>query len=148
MSGGPPSEAFVDTRVLHDFREEIEPLQDSIAEQLAARGYPLPSLFAIKLALEEAINNAFRHGNRNERGKRVVIRVRIDTRQAVFEVQDEGHGFDPGTVPDPTLDENIEIPSGRGIMLIKAYMHEVSFVPPGNCIRMVYRNDPRAAARV
>jgi serine/threonine-protein kinase RsbW len=54
-------------------------------------------------------------------------------------VEDEGPGFDPATIPDPTEDENLEIPSGRGVMLIKAYMTEVEYVPPGNLLRMTYR---------
>ncbi len=65
--------------------------------------------------------------------------LRISAHQAYFEVEDDGPGFDPTTVPDPTHDENIEIPSGRGIMLIKAYMSEVAYLPPGNRLSMTYR---------
>ncbi len=54
-------------------------------------------------------------------------------------VQDEGVGFDPAAVPDPTRPENVDIPSGRGIMLMRAYMTEVEFDPPGNRVRMTYR---------
>ena len=47
------------------------------------------------------------------------------------------------SVPDPTLDENIEIPSGRGIMLMRAYMSEISYKDPGNRVIMVFeRRDP------
>lgn len=120
-------------------REEIESIQDEVADELKRRGYPEQGRFAVRLALEEAAVNAFRHGNRNEPGKTVSIRAQIDDAEAVFEVEDQGEGFDPGCVPDPTLEENIEIPSGRGIMLIKAYMTDVRFMPPGNIIRMVYR---------
>ncbi|MBX3354318.1 MAG: ATP-binding protein [Phycisphaeraceae bacterium] len=121
-------------------REAIDPLQEEIAAELARRDYPEQGRFAVRLALEEAAVNAFRHGNRNEPGKTVSVRATIDDREAVFEVEDQGEGFDPGCVPDPTLEENIEIPSGRGIMLIRAYMSEVAYLPPGNIIRMVYRN--------
>jgi serine/threonine-protein kinase RsbW len=54
-------------------------------------------------------------------------------------VEDEGEGFDPGSVPDPTDDANIEIPSGRGLMLMGAYMSEIRYVPPGNRVEMIYR---------
>ena len=55
---------------------------------------------------------------------------------------DEGNGFDPGDVPDPTAVENIERPCGRGLMLMRHYMNEVSFNGPGNSVRMakVLRN--------
>ena len=53
-----------------------------------------------------------------------------------------GPGFKPDTIPDPTLDENLEIPSGRGLMLIRAYMTSVEFNEPGNRLTMVYRKPP------
>jgi serine/threonine-protein kinase RsbW len=54
-------------------------------------------------------------------------------------VEDEGVGFDPAAVPDPTRPENVDIPSGRGIMLMRAYMTEVEFDPPGNRVRMTFK---------
>ena len=54
-------------------------------------------------------------------------------------VEDEGCGFDPGAVPDPTEEANLEIPSGRGIMLMRAYMTEVEIMSPGNRIEMTFR---------
>ena len=91
------------------------------------------------VAVEEAVVNGFRHGNRSDPAKVVVFRTHIDASGAVFEVLDEGPGFDPAAIPNPTEDENLEIPSGRGVMLIKAYMTQVEYVPPGNKLRMVYR---------
>ncbi|RLS94396.1 MAG: ATP-binding protein, partial [Planctomycetota bacterium] len=58
----------------------------------------------------------------------------------------QGPVLDPMAVPAPTVDENLEIPSGRGVMLIKAYMTEVAYLPPGNKLRMVYRK-PKAQAQ-
>ena len=49
---------------------------------------------------------------------------------------DEGEGFDPGVIPDPRADENLEKPGGRGIMLMRAYMDEVAFNERGNEVRM------------
>ena len=56
-----------------------------------------------------------------------------------LEIEDEGEGFDPRSVPDPTTVENVEIPSGRGIILMRAFMTDVRFFPPGNRLRMTYR---------
>ena len=97
------------------------------------------ALFAVRLCLEEALVNAFRHGNRLEPSLVVKFQASIGPDVCVFEVQDEGEGFDPGGVPDPTADENLEIPSGRGIMLMRAYMSEVEYLEPGNRLRMVFR---------
>jgi anti-sigma regulatory factor (Ser/Thr protein kinase) len=69
----------------------------------------------------------------------VFFRAQIDDKAAMFEIEDQGPGFDPKAIPDPTDQFNIEMPSGRGVMLIKAYMTDVEYVPPGNKLRMTYR---------
>ena len=59
-------------------------------------------------------------------------------------VEDQGPGFDPGCLPDPTDLSNLEKPSGRGLMLIRTFMDEVDFNPRGNRIRMVKRRESAA----
>jgi serine/threonine-protein kinase RsbW len=125
--------------LLRDQRTDVERIQTVVADALKDRDYGESAIWAIRLAIEEAIVNGFRHGNKGDPTKAVYFACRIGTTEADFEVRDEGPGFDPDTVPDPTEEENIEIPSGRGIMLIKAYMTEVSYFKPGNHLRMVYR---------
>ena len=98
------------------------------------------SRFAIKLALEEAITNAIRHGNRNDPTKHITVRYRVTPDEAVIWLSDEGRGFNPEVVPDPTLDENLNKPNGRGIMLMRAYMDEVSFGECGSQVRLVKVN--------
>ena len=129
---------FERTWELREQRESIEQVQAAVSGALEAAGYGEAAAFAIRLALEEALVNGFRHGNKGDPDKRVQVDCRIDPSTVVIEVQDEGEGFDPGSVPDPTAEENIEIPSGRGIMLMRAYMTSVEFVPPGNRLRIVY----------
>lgn len=124
---------------LHEMREDVERVQRIVADALAVRGYDADAMFAIRLCLEEALVNGFRHGNRFEPGLVVKFRASLSRDECRFEVEDEGEGFDPGGVPDPTAEENLEIPSGRGIMLMRAYMAEVEYLDPGNCLRMVYR---------
>lgn len=137
---------FHEQRVLHDLRTDVEPVQEAVAAELERYGFGTPAAFAIRLALEEAIVNAFRHGNRNDPAKKVHLTATIDRERAVFEIRDEGPGFDLTAVPDPTEEENLEIPSGRGIMLMRAYMNEVEYLPPGNILRMVYRRDEAPGA--
>ena len=141
MSRPPSSGDYSERRVLRDERTDIDEVQAQVATQLASLGYEPTACWAIRLALEEALRNAFRHGNKNDPKKTVRFMCRISARETYFEVEDDGPGFDPATVPDPTHDENIEIPSGRGIMLIKAYMSEVEYLPPGNRLAMTYRRE-------
>lgn len=93
-------------------------------------------LFGIKLAIEEALVNAIKHGNGLDASRFVHIRYRADRSQFWIEIEDEGEGFAPETVPDPTIPENIERPSGRGILLMRSFMTECTFVPPGNICRL------------
>ena len=71
--------------------------------------------------------------------KTLKVSYQVTPEEVRIEVEDQGSGFDPDAVPDPTEDVNLEIPSGRGIMLIRAYMTEVRFHPPGNRMEMVFR---------
>ena len=64
----------------------------------------------------------------------------VDDRRASITITDQGRGFDPGQVADPTADENLEKPCGRGIMLMRAYMDEVQFRRGGQQVRLIKRN--------
>ncbi|MDD4891105.1 MAG: ATP-binding protein, partial [Phycisphaerae bacterium] len=88
----------------------IEPL---VLAQLHRHGYSEESIFAIRLALEEALANAINHGNGRNSSKSVRVEFCIDDRQAVIRISDEGGGFRRAAVPDPTAPENIEKPCGR-----------------------------------
>lgn len=117
---------------------EIESTQSLIEGLLSQFGYTDAAIFAIRLSIEEAMMNGFRHGNLQDPNKFVEVRWRIDSQSANFHVIDEGEGFDPEAVPDPTLDENLEIPSGRGLMLIRAYMSDARYHDPGNHLEMTF----------
>lgn len=115
---------------------QIEKVQSGVAHALAMFSYPEAAMFAIRLSIEEAVMNGFHHGNLSDPQKTVEVRWHIDNKMAVLHVIDEGDGFDPEGVPDPTLDENLEIPSGRGLMLIRAYMSFSHYHTPGNHLEM------------
>ena len=93
--------------------------------------------FAVKLALEEALTNAVKHGNGNDATKKLVVRSYVDQQRVVIAIRDQGSGFAPKAVPDPTADENLERPNGRGIMLMQAYMTRVWFNDQGNEVWML-----------
>jgi serine/threonine-protein kinase RsbW len=93
-------------------------------------------VFSIKLAVEEALVNAIKHGNQMDRAKQVRISYRLHADRFEVSVSDEGAGFDPTDVPDPTAIENLERPCGRGLMLMRHYMSEVAFNDRGNSVSM------------
>ena len=111
--------------------------EDRIMAELMRCGYDSDTSFAIKLSLEEAITNAVKHGNKNDPAKRIVVRFQITVQRTVIMVADDGAGFSPDEVPDPTADKNLERPNGRGIMLMHAYMTKVWFSETGNEVWML-----------
>ena len=117
----------------------IKQAERHVLDETCRCGYAESDAFAIRLAVVEALNNAVRHGNCCDPAKKVCIYIDVDENRAEITVTDEGAGFDPKTVPDPTVDENLEKPCGRGIMLMHAYMDEVNFNERGNSVRLVKR---------
>jgi serine/threonine-protein kinase RsbW len=117
-------------------------VQEKILSDIERRGFNEQTRFAIKLALEEALINAIKHGNRFDPRKEVHVEATITPEEALIIVEDEGPGFDRSSVPDPTLRENVEKCSGRGILLIEAYMNQVQWTNGGRCLRMIKRNEP------
>jgi serine/threonine-protein kinase RsbW len=101
-------------------------------------GYTEASVFALRLALEEAVVNGFKHGNREAPGLTVDLAWRVAPDRVRISVQDQGPGFEPEEVPDPRSPENLDRPSGRGIMLMRAYMTRVRYNDRGNRVEMEY----------
>ena len=89
-------------------------------------------IFGVHLALEEALANAIRHGNGLDASKQVRILCNVSRYCVRIEVEDEGQGFDPADVPDPTDDVRLEVASGRGIMLMRSFMSRVEYNESGN----------------
>jgi serine/threonine-protein kinase RsbW len=115
---------------------EARRIQEEIERQLKECNYSEREIFSVKLALEEALVNAIKHGNQFDRDKKVHIAYHIRPERIDIHIADEGCGFDPAEVPDPTAVENLERPCGRGLMLMRYYMNEVSFSSSGNSVFM------------
>ena len=137
----PSDEGLAGRHVFESRREEVERVQRLLLDALTAHDYDEASCFAIRLALEEALANAYKHGNKEDPRKMVTIDYRIEANRVEFGIADEGDGFDPEAVPDPTAEENLEIPAGRGLMLIKSFMTNVQIDPPGNRLHMTYERE-------
>jgi serine/threonine-protein kinase RsbW len=115
---------------------ETRRVQEEIERALIQWEFEDREIFSIKLALEEALVNAIKHGNQLDKGKKVYISYSISAERFDIRIDDEGKGFDPDDVPDPMAPENLERPSGRGLLLMRHYMTEVIYHPPGNVLTM------------
>jgi serine/threonine-protein kinase RsbW len=126
---------FTDVRIPSD-HAEARRLQEELEGQLQARRASDQEVFSVRLALEEALVNAIKHGNQMDRAKQVHIAYRFLVDRFEIQITDEGVGFDPSDVPDPTAVENLERPCGRGLMLMRHYMTEVNYNERGNSVFM------------
>ena len=129
--------------VANDLRAAKQP-EECIMRELARHKYGRECCFAVRLAIEEALTNAIKHGNNNDRAKSLSIWFHVSDKRVVVGVADEGNGFKPKAVPDPTANENLERPNGRGIMLMHAYMTKVCYNQTGNEVWLLKRNTPPA----
>lgn len=92
-----------------------------------------------RVGLTEALSNAMLYGNGDDPSKRVVVRVSMLEGRLEARVSDQGLGFDPTLVPDPTLPENLTRPCGRGLFLMRSLLDEVSYNDRGNEVTLVLR---------
>jgi serine/threonine-protein kinase RsbW len=122
---------------------DLEPALARVLADLAASGYAEKDQFGIRLALDEALANGIKHGNRQDPAKTVTLRHRVTPDCLLAEVEDEGPGFDPDRVPDPLAEENLERACGRGLFLMRAYMTWVRYNERGNRVTLCkYRTLP------
>lgn len=111
-------------------------VQETIVSLMERFCYSDRDVFAMRLSLEEGITNAIRHGNKFSPEKQVAIRCTIDESRMRVEVQDQGDGFEPEEVPDPTAEEFLERPSGRGLLLMRAYLNHCEYSDGGRRLTM------------
>lgn len=90
------------------------------------------------LSLVECVNNAIVHGNKLDPNKMVHIHYLINNQRIVVTVTDEGEGFDPDSLPDPTAEENLTKECGRGIFLMKNLCDEIDFTDNGRTVTMTF----------
>jgi serine/threonine-protein kinase RsbW len=101
-------------------------LSEEITRRIAGVvGFGDEECHKIAMAVRESVINAYQHGNRRQRGKKVVLTFVFEPERLVIHVLDEGAGFELAQVADPLTEENLLRSSGRGIFLIKSFMDEV-----------------------
>ena len=107
-------------------------VQERIVGLLEQHGWAMRDAFAVRLSLEEALVNAIKHGNRMDPTKQVYIACKFSGDEVSVTIEDQGDGFKMIEVPDPTDDDNLDKPGGRGIMLIRSFMTTVEYNDKGN----------------
>jgi serine/threonine-protein kinase RsbW len=104
--------------------------------QLEAQQWLQRDIFGVHLATEEAIVNAILHGNSADKNKRVHVVCVLSPDRLRVEITDEGPGFNPDALPDPTRGECLHAAGGRGVMLMRSFMSRVEFNQRGNRVMM------------
>jgi len=116
-------------------------VQKKILDEVKRHHYSEGSFHAIHLALEEGLTNAVKHGNKHDAKKTVQIEAKVTAKSTEIIIEDQGKGFARKEVPDPCAKENLLKPSGRGILLMEAYMDKVEYTRGGRRVRMVKKNE-------
>lgn len=120
---------------LEAYREKVEPYIVSLSNYMLGK----ERTFGVRLACEEAVSNAIKHGNQKDETKKVKIEIKTDDsteNKLEIIVEDEGNGFDRDKIPDCTLEENLGLPLGRGICLMESYSNKIIY--KGNRIILIF----------
>jgi serine/threonine-protein kinase RsbW len=107
--------------------ENIEVAERALVDLCHRAGCGDDEEYWLITALREAVANAVRHGNQQDPGRVVTVAYEIVNSTITIRVEDEGDGFDPADIPDPTDPENLLRPSGRGIFYMRQFMNRVDF---------------------
>ena len=107
-----------------------------IEQRLKTLGLDKDQIADMAISVTEMVNNAIVHGNKNDPCKKVMLRIKVDKSKVSIEIEDEGKGFKPNSLPCPINQENLLKEVGRGVFIVKALMDEVcySFKPEGGTI--------------
>lgn len=113
-----------------------QPVVEAILDRLKQHAWIEHDVFGVHLALEEALVNAIKHGNGLDEHKQVTVDCKMSSERLWIRIADEGSGFVPDDIPDPTTPENLDHTGGRGIMLMRSFMSRVEYNAEGNCVVM------------
>jgi serine/threonine-protein kinase RsbW len=115
-------------------------VENAIDEVTIVLGISQDNYGKILVSAMEAVNNAILHGNKLNPEKIVDIEISYKSDQLNITVTDEGQGFRPETVPDPTIPENIEALNGRGVYLMAHLADKIEYSEKGNSVTMTFKN--------
>jgi serine/threonine-protein kinase RsbW len=115
-------------------------VENAIDEVMNEIGITQENYGKILVSTLEAVNNAIMHGNKFEKDKIVDVEISFKNSKLKIKISDEGVGFKPGSVPDPTTPKNLESLNGRGIFLMSKLADEVKYSKRGNAVTMFFKN--------
>ena len=121
--------------------ESLRIVENAIDEATTIIGISQDNYGKILVSAMEAVNNAILHGNHSDPEKMVDIEIEFKSNELQITVTDEGTGFRPETVPDPTTPENIEALNGRGIYLMSHLADKIQYNKKGNSVTMTFKNN-------
>jgi len=128
--------------VLPSHIEAVADAAVAVTDFIRNCGVSEEAAFGVEMAVREAVTNAMVHGNHEDESKSVEVIFNCHADELEVEVRDQGEGFDPATVPDPTNAENLLKTSGRGIFLMRTFMDQIEWVnrpEGGTMVRMTKR---------
>ncbi len=116
------------------YYEEIDSVSATILRDMDETGYSDERIRKMKLTITELLANAIGHGNRDDHSKKVIVGHVVEATKVIVSIMDDGEGFDPASIPDPTLPENLIKDHGRGLYIVRNYVDEMQFNKAGNRI--------------
>ncbi len=99
--------------------------------------WPGGDMFHVQMAMEEALVNAIEHGNKRCESKLVAVAISVSGQEITIQIKDQGDGFDHRNVADPTEEERLDQPRGRGVLLIRELMSQSRYNDLGNELVMI-----------
>ncbi|MBK7711221.1 MAG: ATP-binding protein [Bacteroidales bacterium] len=115
-------------------------VENTIDEIMNEIGITQENYGKILVSTLEAVNNAIMHGNKYEKEKMVEVEILFKNGKLRIKISDEGKGFVPHEVPDPTIPPNLEALNGRGIFLMSKLADEIKYSKRGNSVTMYFKN--------
>ncbi len=115
-------------------------IENAIDNITAETGINQDNYGKILIGTLEAVNNAIIHGNKSDEKKFVSVDIKMADTNLEVTVTDQGNGFKPSEVPDPTQPENIEALNGRGIFLMSKLADDIKFNKKGNKVTLIFKN--------
>ena len=119
--------------------EHLDAFADVVESAIRIAGVSEDERGDLMVAIMEALNNAIGHGNSEDASRQVHLKIDVQPASLTIWVRDEGRGFDPGATRDPRAPENLMRDSGRGLLMMRAFMDEVDIRPSqtGTLVKMV-----------
>jgi anti-sigma regulatory factor (Ser/Thr protein kinase) len=120
--------------------KSLRVVEKAIDETTSELGISPDNYGKILVSTLEGVNNAILHGNLSDPEKKVEIEISFKGRELKIKITDEGKGFIPKKLPDPTVPENLESLNGRGVYLMSKLADKIKFTKKGNSVTMTFKD--------